>query len=145
MDWSDRGEDGPRIEEIIAVPAGVRVRLRTPLGHHSGHLVEAAATLEAALRVQEVRVTRELEDASMTQLLVFTTDPWLVVRHGMAMVRPSKHFGLGCVATRRGRGRQHRVVRLAEHNMLLGGEPGAGKSAVLNLVVAAAALDPVRR
>lgn len=37
----------------------------------------------------------------------------------------------------------HRVtVPLIERNMLIGGEPGAGKSALLNLIVAHAALDP---
>ena len=33
-------------------------------------------------------------------------------------------------------------VRLPERNLLMGGEPGAGKSAALSLVLAAAALDP---
>jgi hypothetical protein len=34
------------------------------------------------------------------------------------------------------------VVRLVEKNLLIGGEPGAGKSAVLSLIAATAALDP---
>lgn len=34
------------------------------------------------------------------------------------------------------------TVSLPEHNVLLGGEPGAGKSAALSLLIAAAALDP---
>jgi hypothetical protein len=34
------------------------------------------------------------------------------------------------------------VASLAEHNLLLGGEPGAGKSVALSQLVAAAALDP---
>jgi S-DNA-T family DNA segregation ATPase FtsK/SpoIIIE len=34
------------------------------------------------------------------------------------------------------------TVYLPEHNLLLGGEPGAGKSAALSLLVGAAALDP---
>jgi S-DNA-T family DNA segregation ATPase FtsK/SpoIIIE len=33
-------------------------------------------------------------------------------------------------------------MQLAEHNLLIGGEPGSGKSVVLSSVVAAAALDP---
>ncbi len=33
-------------------------------------------------------------------------------------------------------------LALPEHNLLLGGEPGAGKSAALSLLLAAAALDP---
>lgn len=37
------------------------------------------------------------------------------------------------------------TLRLAEHNLLLGGEPGAGKSTALQLVVAAAALDPATK
>ena len=33
-------------------------------------------------------------------------------------------------------------IELVERNLLMGGEPGAGKSAALSLVVASAALDP---
>jgi hypothetical protein len=33
-------------------------------------------------------------------------------------------------------------LSLPEHNVLLGGEPGSGKSAALSLLVASAALDP---
>jgi S-DNA-T family DNA segregation ATPase FtsK/SpoIIIE len=33
-------------------------------------------------------------------------------------------------------------ISLVEHNLLIGGEPGAGKSVVLSSIVAAAALDP---
>jgi DNA segregation ATPase FtsK/SpoIIIE-like protein len=36
-------------------------------------------------------------------------------------------------------------VRLAERNLLLGGEPGAGKSAALSMFIATAALDPTTR
>src|SRR5262245_44784721 len=37
----------------------------------------------------------------------------------------------------------HRVrIPLVYRNLLVGGEPGAGKSALLNLIVAHAALDP---
>ena len=36
---------------------------------------------------------------------------------------------------------QHVHVNLAERNMLLGGEPGAGKSSGLNLIVAHGALS----
>jgi S-DNA-T family DNA segregation ATPase FtsK/SpoIIIE len=32
-------------------------------------------------------------------------------------------------------------MQLAEHNLLIGGEPGSGKSVILSSIVAAAALD----
>lgn len=37
------------------------------------------------------------------------------------------------------------TMRLPERNVLLGGEPGAGKSAALSLILAAAAMDPSAR
>ncbi len=37
------------------------------------------------------------------------------------------------------------TVQLPEHNLLIGGEPGAGKSVALSTLVAAAALDPTCR
>src|SRR5918999_913171 len=37
------------------------------------------------------------------------------------------------------------AIRLVERNVLVGGEPGAGKSVALSLLVAAGALDPQAR
>jgi hypothetical protein len=37
------------------------------------------------------------------------------------------------------------AIRLVERNVLIGGEPGAGKSAALSTLIATAALDPKAR
>ena len=50
---------------------------------------------------------------------------------------------MGAGAGRRRRARPGRRVELVERNLLLGGEPGAGKSAALSLLVASAALGSV--
>jgi hypothetical protein len=133
----------PRIASLAHVPAGLRVRVRVPLGHHAGHLLKAAPSLEAALRVQEVRVTRELSDAAMAQMLVVVRDPLGV---GPPLLWPWRDLANTSAwnPVPIGVDEDGDVIhmRLAEHNLLLGGEPGAGKSAVLNLLVAATALDP---
>ena len=50
-------------------------------------------------------------------------------------------MGADPARARRGR-RADRASRLPEHNLLIGGEPGSGKSVVLSSIVAAGALDP---
>jgi hypothetical protein len=137
--WGGR----PRIQTITAVPVGLRVEVRTPLGHHSGHLVEAGLALEAALRVQEVRVTRRLEDASLSQLLIIRRDPFaLGPPLSWPWRRAARTSGWDPLPLGVDEDGVTTYVALGEHNLLLGGEPGAGKSGALNLVVAAAALDP---
>jgi hypothetical protein len=74
-DWSGPGEDGPHIERIRSVPDGIKVIVRSPLGQHAGHLDNAAPSLEAALRVREVRVARQIDDASLVRLTVVRRDP----------------------------------------------------------------------
>lgn len=133
----------PRIDSIDHVPAGLRVRVQVPLGNHAGHLLKAAPSLEAALRVQEVRVTRELSDAAMAQVLVVVRDP-LGVGPPLSWQWREKTQTSAWDPVPIGVDEDGGVVdiRLAEHNLLLGGEPGAGKSAVLNVLVAASAMDP---
>jgi hypothetical protein len=137
--WGGR----PRIQAITSVPVGLRVEVRTPLGHHSGHLVEAALALEAAMRVQEVRVTRRLEDASLAQLLIVCRDPFALgppLAWPWSNARRTSAWDPFPLGVDENGATTH--LALGGHNLLLGGEPGAGKSGALNLVVAAAALDP---
>ena len=132
----------PAIHSVIPTPAGFRVRVRVPVGTHTGHLAERAETMAAALRVREVRVERAADDASLADLVVVRRDPlaeavvdWPWRHRPTTSLWESVPLGIDEEG--------HAVeVRLPEHNLLLGGEPGAGKSAALSLLVAAAALDP---
>ena len=132
----------PTVGGATRTPAGFRVVVRTPLGRHTGQLETAAPFLAAALRVREVRVVRHPADASLATVHVVAKDPFAATSLPWPWVdalrtdlwRPVP-LGLDEDANRV-------CVPLFEHNLLLGGEPGGGKSATLSLLVAAAALDP---
>lgn len=132
----------PVVGQVRDAPCGFRVVVRVPLGTHSELLEKAAPLLAAALRVREVRAVRHADDASLATVHVVARDPFAGPPlpwpwHGTARSTLWQPVPLGVdedggvVA-----------VSLPEHNMLLGGEPGGGKSAALSLLVAAAALDP---
>ncbi len=132
----------PAVGRAAVTPAGERVRVRVPLGSHAGLLETAAPFLAAALRVREVRVLADRTDASLATVEVVRRDPlagpplpwpWAEA-DAVSAWRP---VPLGIDEAGR-----WVTVALPEHNLLLGGEPGGGKSAVLSLLVAAAALDP---
>ena len=99
--------------------------------------------LAACLRVREVRVERERADAADVRVTLVRRDPfedavpipWPAVEAGALSLWDPIPVGVD----------EHGEfvhMRLAERNVLVGGEPGAGKSVALSLLVAAGALDP---
>lgn len=137
--WGTR----PLVRRSAALPSGMRLEVSVPVGQHTGHLLQAAPALAAALRVREVRVVMDPADASVAHVTVVRRDPmarptppwpWLELS-ATSLWEP---VPLGVDEEGRSVG-----VLLPEHNLLLGGEPGGGKSAALSLLVAAAALDPL--
>ncbi|MGH8995616.1 MAG: FtsK/SpoIIIE domain-containing protein [Acidimicrobiales bacterium] len=135
----------PAVRDSSPVPAGMAVRVRIPFGHHCGHLELAATSLAAALRAREVRVLRDPGDAGMATVTVVWRDPLGTASHPWpwsSFPRTSLWQPVPLGVDENG---QLVSVTLPEHNLLLGGEPGAGKSAALSLLVAGAALDPAVR
>jgi FtsK/SpoIIIE family len=133
----------PIVRRVDVVSAGHRLVVQVPTGHHAGHLLEAATSLAAALRVREVRVVRSPADASLATVTVVRHDPFAATPTlpwpWVGAERTSLWDPVPVGVDEDGR---LVTVHLPEHNLLLGGEPGAGKSAALSLFVAAAALDP---
>jgi hypothetical protein len=133
----------PKICSVEDTVAGFHLKVRMPIGDHSGHVKHVAESLAATLGVREVRVTRAADDASMAHVVV-------VRRDSLAAANPLPWPWSSAASTSLwspvpvGLDENGRIVhvRLPEHNLLLGGEPGAGKSAALSLFVATAALDP---
>lgn len=132
----------PVVGRVLTTPVGFRVPVRVPLGRHIGLLETAAPAIAAALRAREVRAVRHPDDASVATIHVVRRDPfsgtpapWPLA--GAAQVSLWRPVPLALDED------ANRVsVGLPEHNLLLGGEPGGGKSAALSMLVAAAALDP---
>jgi hypothetical protein len=132
----------PRIVRHSLVPAGDRLLVRLPAGSSTAALAEAAEQVAVILDVREVRVTRDPDHAALAQVTVVRRDPlhtpeplawpWLEVP------RCSLWVPVPVGVDEDG---QWVHIALPERNLLLGGEPGSGKSGAMALLLAAAALD----
>ncbi len=108
-------------------------------GSRAEEIEEAGPTLAATIGAREVRVLRDPDNASLAHFSIIWRDalsvpapPWPVPTGSLW-----EPISLGIDED----GNPVRIG-LPERNLLLGGEPGAGKSAALSLLIAAAALDP---
>ncbi|MDP8968911.1 MAG: FtsK/SpoIIIE domain-containing protein [Actinomycetota bacterium] len=133
----------PRAVKVTAVPCGDLLDVRVPKGSSVTRLEDAAETVAACLGVREVRVTRDAGNARRARVLMVRRDPletdrplsWPNAEADTLSLWEPVPVGVdedGQLVT----------VSLPERNVLLGGEPGAGKSAALSMLVASAALDP---
>ena len=144
--WADLvGRDGklPILRGAADIPAGHRYLLQLPIGLYLEAVEKRLGELTAAFNARVVRVRTFRGGARYVELIVIEHDPFgeevpSTLRH-LAM-RPFNlwddiELGIGEDGGRV-------TVDLPEHNLLIGGEPGAGKSVAISTLVAAAALDP---
>lgn len=129
----------PRIDRTEVIPAGQRLDLRLAPGMTAEQIDDAAEAIAAVVCAREVRVVREPADASVAHLSVLWNDPlsepvgpWPGAPGSLWEPIPLGVDEDGAEVS----------IGLVERNVLLGGEPGAGKSVALSLLIAAAALDP---
>jgi hypothetical protein len=132
----------PGVRSVTRVPAGDVLDVRVRRGQAVAELERRSEHLAACLRARELRVVRDRRDAARARVLVVRRDPfegteplpWPLVDAASVSLWEPVPVGVDeqgeCVA-----------IELVERNILLGGEPGAGKSAALSTVIAAAALD----
>jgi hypothetical protein len=138
-----RNDRVPRITRCTLTRAGELLRVKVPAGAQVPDLDTAAERIAAFLDAREVRVTREPASARYARVVVIRCDPladpkpipWPLVQAGSCSLWRPVPVGLdedGAQVT----------VALPYRNLLLGGEPDAGKSSILQLLVAVGALDP---
>ncbi len=133
----------PRIVKHRLVPAGDRLLVRLPAGSSTAALAEAAEQVAVILDVREVRVARDPDRAALARVTVVRRDPlhtagplpWPWLEAPRCSLWVPVPVGID-------EDGQWVHVALPERNLLLGGEPGAGKSGAMALLLAAAALDP---
>ncbi len=135
-------EKRPHIVKITRTTFGDRVELVLWRGTSIDDLVKAEAVLAASLGVRQVRCVANSAKRNLVSLTITRDDPF-----GVEALRcPLLHMQRTCLwdAVPVGVNEEGEIVTLSlpERNVLLGGEPGAGKSVALSLLVAAAALDP---
>ncbi len=140
--WTYRDQT-PTVRRLERVPAGEVLHVAVPVGGTITNLADSAETLAAALQVREVRVERDPDNARRGAVALVRRDPltqpapvWPQLDQGRLDLWAPVPVGVDDT------GRQV-ALSLPERNVLLGGEPGAGKSAALSLLVATAALDLV--
>ena len=116
------------------------MHLRLPPGLTAEMIEEASELLAATMGARDVRVVRDPANASLAHVSILLRDPLVGARPPRGRSRRAR-----CGSrSRSGSTRTGTAVSigLPERNLLLGGEPGAGKSVALSLFIAAAALDP---
>jgi len=131
----------PKVVRSASLPVGRRFLLQLPIGLHAALLERSSLELAAALGAREVRVRVSPVNASYVELAVIRSNAFpkylaspLVNQRETSLWEPL-FFGVGHDGLAIS-------IGLPEHNLLIGGEPGSGKSVALSTIVAAAALDP---
>jgi hypothetical protein len=132
--------------KVSRVPAGERIDVRLSRGSSFEELGERAEQLACCLSLRELRVARDPGDASRGTVTLVRRDPlaalvrtpWPHIAAPRTWLWEPIPLGVdeqgGTVA-----------VSLVERSLLAGGEPGAGKSAAMSMLIATAALDPTAR
>ncbi len=131
----------PRPISYRAIPAGDALVVKIPPGLSVSALSQQADLIATCLKVRAIRVTQDDNNAALAGVVVVRRDPLAIAR---AIPRPEASPTSLWEPIPAGLDEMGVVVSLAliERNLLVGGEPRAGKSAVLQLIVAQAALDP---
>ena len=105
-------------------------------------LTALSEPLAVALGVAKVRVKADLGAARRAQLVLVQRDPLAEPPVAWPWTGVTWTNLWGGVPLGYDEDNELVVLQLAGHHLLLGGEPGAGKSNALSLIVATAALDP---
>jgi FtsK/SpoIIIE family len=137
-----RNDRIPRITRCRLTRAGEQLRVRVPAGGQVPDLEAQAERIAAFLAVREVRITRDPASARHAKVVVLRRDPlahptpipWPLATADRCSLWDSIPVGED------EDGNQVEIL-LPERNLLLGAEPGGGKSTVAQLLIAAAALD----
>jgi FtsK/SpoIIIE family len=136
----------PRIVRCRLTRAGEQLRVRVPAGGQVPDLEAQAERIAAFLAVREVRVVRDPASARHARVVVLRRDPladpqpipWPLINAGRCSLWQPIPVGTD------EDGNQVEIL-LPERNLLLGAEPGGGKSTVAQLLIATAALDASAR
>ncbi|WP_239376400.1 FtsK/SpoIIIE domain-containing protein [Frankia sp. Cj5] len=132
----------PQVRRVRRVPVGDRLLLRLPGGLNPSTLEKAADTLAVSLRAGQVRLERARLDASTMTATIVRRDPLTAAAPPWPFLAGPRVSLWDPIPVGVDENGVPVTISLPERNVLLGGEPGAGKSAALAQLVAAAALDP---
>ena len=132
----------PTVLAQYSTPTGVVLDLELTPSCTATDLVTRTEPLAVALAAATVRVRGDRTAAGRAQLVVANRDPLAGSPIPWPWIGMGRTHLWGGLPLGHDEDDELVVLELAGHHLLLGGEPGAGKSNALSLVVAAAALDP---
>jgi hypothetical protein len=140
---ANRNDHTPRITRAGLVPSGELLHVRMPAGSAVADLERAAEPVAAFLEARELRVTKDPGNARYARVVVVRRDPLAELAGlpwpNLGAPRLSAWEPIPVGIDEDG---QLVTVHLVERNVLLGGEPGGGKSVGQSMLTATAALDP---
>lgn len=123
-------------------PGGIRLTVKLRSGTSFAELSRLGPYLAVHFRAREVRIEPDANDASHAYATILTIDPfgagpieWPGVHHQANSAWRAIPLGVD------EEGNEVSVV-LHERNLLIGGEPGSGKSVALSVVLASLVQDP---
>ncbi|MHB8340756.1 MAG: FtsK/SpoIIIE domain-containing protein [Mycobacteriales bacterium] len=136
-----RGQ-APVLLASLPTPVGLTLRVALPAGASPAELPALADRLAVAADLAGVRITRDPGRAAVVELALLDRDPFSAKAPAwpwadQAQAEPAAALPLGVDETG-----APVTVELLGHHLLIGGEPGAGKSTALATLLAGAALDP---
>jgi len=136
-------ERTPRLARIARVPVGEVLTVRLPAGQCLTEVEARAEVLAAALQVREVQVVRNPDNARYAQVSLVRRDALAgTVRLAWPHLDAESLSLWKPIPVGVDEHARPVAISLIERNMLLGGEPGAGKSVAQSMPIATAALDP---
>ena len=136
----------PSVRRAEKIAAGERFLVGVRKGGSVSDIESKVEVIAAALRVRDLRVSRDPRNAALAEVV-------LVKRDALASSEPLQwplldwqwHSIWDEIPVGVDENGETVSVYLPERNVLIGGEPGAGKSAALSLLVARAAMDPTTK
>lgn len=136
-----RGGHLPSLVGVRDFPAGRTYCLELPTGLYLESFEKRLPELAAAFNARAIRVQPSRNSARYVEMIVMYGDAF---RRGYTSpLLGADSFSLWePVVLGVGEDGAPASVTLFEHNLLIGGEPGSGKSVALSSIVAAGALDP---
>jgi hypothetical protein len=132
----------PKVIKTAPLPLGRCYLALLPVGLHVEALEDRSLELAATLHARQVRILPIPQSAGYAEIVVIRREAFNEGPSRSPLVDGVAYSFWEPIPLGREEDGREMVMQFAEHNLLIGGEPGSGKSVVLSSVVAAAALDP---
>jgi hypothetical protein len=132
----------PRVRRLSTVAAGVRLDVAVPAAVGLAELESNADRLASTLHVQGVRVAPDRARADRATVTIVQRDPLLEAAPAWPLMDARAVSAWEPVPVGVDEDGEPVTITLPYRNVLVGGEPGGGKSVAVSQLLAVAALDP---